>query len=208
MKELKEEQKRQHAYAEISTLGERNIHKQVEQYQGLIQGIYFKNIGYFPSAVDKAEFKSYIEEQFIRLVIEFGLSSEMDFPGYAKIKLTRRVQHYIQSMARDKNRMFSVEPDVMVGGLMDTMRMVEPIEDYHLEQLVETLESEAIIDSAERIILTEITTDGDDRKAIQNSVTLLNKERDPSTSTAYTYSKVRKMLKDLRAKLQEHTHLL
>lgn len=66
------------------------------EYANLRYSIYDSWKRNFNSEAGREELMSHIDEQFIRLVREYDITSEVDFPGYIKAKLNRRVIGYLQ----------------------------------------------------------------------------------------------------------------
>lgn len=75
------------------------------QYKNLRGKIYNDYKTYFRDEATKQELRSYIDEQFVKLVKEYDINSPVDFPGYIKKKLGLRVkQTFVKNQFRDKSR--------------------------------------------------------------------------------------------------------
>lgn len=61
------------------------------QYTNLRNKIYSQHSVNFTSHATKAELRSYIDEEFIKLCKEYEINGEVDFPYYIKTKLNARV---------------------------------------------------------------------------------------------------------------------
>ena len=71
----------------------RDLDRLYEQYRPLRLSLITQ---FAPDCVDSAtkeELPSYIDEQFIRLTLEYDVSSPVDYPGYIKILLTLRTKY-------------------------------------------------------------------------------------------------------------------
>lgn len=104
----------------------RDPEKLLKQYQPLINSVFGQYKGNFsrsigvnsymqgargqtnqdiPDLAAQADLKSYIDEQFVRLVKEYDPNGGVDFPGYIYAKLSRRVLgSYIHGRNRDNER--------------------------------------------------------------------------------------------------------
>lgn len=110
----------------------RDVDKLFHQYHNLRVSLYNTYKGYMPDAVSQTELMSYIDEQFIRLVKEYSINSEVDFPGYCKIKLTNRVKHsFLKSHFRDRQRVFVTRNDFDVTNLLEKVPGVDEELDYY-----------------------------------------------------------------------------
>lgn len=98
----------------------RDVDKLLHQYKNLRMSIYNQFKDYLPDPVSQSELKSYIDEQFVRLVKEYDINGPVDFPGYIKTKLTYRVKHsYIKGEYRDRQRVFVPKNDTDVFSLIE-----------------------------------------------------------------------------------------
>ncbi|AID17841.1 RNA polymerase sigma factor [Bacillus phage JBP901] len=115
----------------------RDVDKLFHQYRNLRMSIYNQYKGYLSSdPITQDELRSYIDEQFIRLVKEYDIGSDVDFPGYIKIKLHSRVKNsFIKSVFRDKQRVFVTRNSFDVSNLIEQ----NPCNDEELDYYV-TLE--------------------------------------------------------------------
>lgn len=129
----------------------RDVDKLMHQYENLRLSVYGQYKGYLPDYITQQEFKSYIDEQFVRLVKEFDINGPIDFPGYVKTKLTYRVRSYISGEYRDRQRVFVTRNDFDVTNLMER----DPSNDEELDyyEALEYALSGVTLDNVERGIL-------------------------------------------------------
>lgn len=130
----------------------RDVDRLMHQYTSLRLGIYNQYQGYLPDPISKRELKSYIDEQFVRLVKEYDINSPVDFPGYIKTKLNFRVKNsYIKGEYRDRQRVFVLKNDFDVSNLLER----EPLSDDELEYysiLEYVLEGEKLTEVEKRVL--------------------------------------------------------
>lgn len=130
----------------------RDVDKLMHQYTNLRLSIYGQYKGYLPDYTSQQELKSYIDEQFVRLVKEFDINGPVDFPGYVKTKLTYRVRHsYIKGEYRDRQRVFVTRNDFDVTNLMERNPSNDEELDYY--EALEYALSGVSLDEVERGIL-------------------------------------------------------
>lgn len=112
----------------------RDVDKLFHQYRNLRMSVYNTYKGYLSAdPVTQDELRSYIDEQFIRLVKEYDIGSDVDFPGYIKIKLHSRVKNsFIKSVFRDKQRVFVTKNSFDVSNLIEQ----NPCNDEELDYYV------------------------------------------------------------------------
>ncbi|ASR79806.1 hypothetical protein JANET_188 [Bacillus phage Janet] len=90
------------------------------QYKNLRVAVYNEFKGYISDEATRKELWSYISEHFVRLVKEYHINGEVDFPYYIKNKLKLRVKNsFIKNNYRDKNRVFVTRKDVDVANLIE-----------------------------------------------------------------------------------------
>lgn len=78
-------------------------------YNPLRRSIYKKVASKLNNESDKEDLISYINEHFVRLVKEYDVSSEVDFPGYVKTLLTfRTTSSFISGIAKVYNKEESI----------------------------------------------------------------------------------------------------
>lgn len=114
----------------------RDVDKLMHQYRNLRMSVYNQFKDYLPDKTTQDELRSYIDEQFVRLVKEYDINGPVDFPGYIKTKLTYRVRHsYIKGEYRDRQRVFVPKNDFDVSNLIERSPSRDEELDYY-----ETLE--------------------------------------------------------------------
>src|SRR5699024_6887267 len=69
----------------------RDVDKLMHQYTNLRLSVYSQYKEYLPDPVSQEELKSYIDEQYMRLVKEYDINGTVDFPWDIKTKLSMRV---------------------------------------------------------------------------------------------------------------------
>lgn len=124
------------------------------QYENLRLAIYNRYAPGLGSEASKDELRSYIDEQFIRLVKEYEVNSAVDFPGYVKTKLNMRVKHvFMHNYFRDRNR----EPLVVAEGDYNKETGVEDTTDdyvrHEMTMLIDAIVSPVNPTEIERDIL-------------------------------------------------------
>lgn len=83
----------------------RDVEALLNQYHKLINAIYQQNKVKMNDQSKRDELYSYIVNTFILLVKEYDPSSNVDFPGYIKIKLTLRTKHsYLKKKFNDMDK--------------------------------------------------------------------------------------------------------
>ncbi|QZA69635.1 RNA polymerase sigma factor [Bacillus phage 035JT004] len=110
----------------------RDVDKLMHQYRNLRMSVYNQFKDCLPDPVSREELKSYIDEQFVRLVKEYDINGPVDFPGYIKTKLTYRVKHsYIKGEYRDRHRVFVTKNDFDVSTLIERTPSLDEELDYY-----------------------------------------------------------------------------
>jgi hypothetical protein len=110
----------------------RDVDKLMHQYRNLRMSVYNQYKDYLPDPISQNELRSYIDEQFVRLVKEYDINGPVDFPGYIKTKLTYRVKHsYIKGEYRDRQRVFVPKNDFDVSNLIERSPMMDEELDYY-----------------------------------------------------------------------------
>ena len=80
------------------------------------------------------ELQSYIDEQFVKLVKEYDITSNVDFPGYIKIKLEQRVKGvFRKNKMRDNDREFLTRKESIIEDLINSTREDETLPKYTIE---------------------------------------------------------------------------
>lgn len=84
----------------------RDVDRLFVEYANLRNKLYHKYKVNFNNEATRKELKSYIDEQFVKLVKEYDINNPVDFPGYVKKKLYARVS---QAFVRGKQRVYGRE---------------------------------------------------------------------------------------------------
>lgn len=110
----------------------RDVDKLFIQYKNLRMSLYNQYKGYLSDNATRNELWSYISEQFVRLVLEYEVNGEVDFPGYIKNKLELRVKNsFIKSNYRDRNRIFVTKNDFDVTNLLEAVETSDVDLDFY-----------------------------------------------------------------------------
>jgi hypothetical protein len=110
----------------------RDVDKLMHQYRNLRMSVYNQYKDYLPDPVSQGELRSYVDEQFIRLVKEYDINGPVDFPGYIKTKLNYRVKHsYIKGEYRDRQRVFVPKNEFDVSNLIERTPFKDEGLDYY-----------------------------------------------------------------------------
>lgn len=98
----------------------RDPERLLKEYTNLRKKLYSTYAGSFADDATRRELRSYIDEQFVKLVKEYDINNPVDFPGYIDKKLKLRVkQTFIKNQFRDKKRERLTGSDNGVELLMD-----------------------------------------------------------------------------------------
>ncbi|AYJ76332.1 RNA polymerase sigma factor 1 [Bacillus phage BSP12] len=177
----------------------RDVDKLMHQYRNLRLSVYNQFKGDLPDPVSQEELRSYIDEQFVRLVKEYDINGPVDFPGYIKTKLTYRVKHsYIKGEYRDRYRVFVTRNDFDVSNLLEKTPLIDEELDYY-EVLEYALHDVTLTELEKEVlfyILQEMTDAQIERKIRENH----EKER---LSSSYIRGTLKNMQVFLKTKLQE-----
>lgn len=99
----------------------RDLDKLLNQYKNLRWSLYHRYAGILDHDFEREELREYIDEQFIKLVKEYDIHSNVDFPGYIKAKLTLRVQNsYIKKNEKYKRNEMLGKKDYTVESLTES----------------------------------------------------------------------------------------
>lgn len=99
----------------------RDTDKLFSQYANLRYKVYNQYVDDIPNSANRAELMSYINEEFVKLVKEYDINGEVDFPGYIKKKLGLRVKgSYIKKLHKNSFREPLGESDDSVDFLLNT----------------------------------------------------------------------------------------
>lgn len=177
----------------------RDVDKLMHQYTHLRLSIYKQYKDYLPDPVSQEELKSYIDEQFVRLVKEYDINGPVDFPGYIKTKMTYRVKHsYIRGEYRDRQRVFVPRNDFDVSNLIDNNPMKDEELDYYeaLEYALHDVE----LNDVEKDILFYILQEKND-----SQIERLVRKKYPKNkvSSSYIHESIKHMQEFLRDRLHE-----
>jgi len=177
----------------------RDVDKLLHQYKNLRNSIYNQYKTYLADPISRDELKSYIDEQFIRLVKEYDIGSDVDFPGYIKIKLNYRVKNsYIKSVFRDSQRVFVTRNAFDVSNLLEQTPSNDEELDYYaaLEYALKGVE----LDDMEKQVLFYIIQELSDVQIEQN---IRDSNPNEKISSSLVRSKIKNMQTFLKTKLRE-----
>lgn len=154
----------------------RDPEKLLEQYQPLINSVYSQFKGNFthsigpqsymqgargqtnkdiPDTFAQSDLKSYINEQFLRLVKEYDPNGGVDFPGYIYAKLSRRVLgSYIHGRNRDNEREGVGVMDNQVERQLANSADFD--QDYAISEIIKDV-SDSLEDSIDKYIFVLLT---------------------------------------------------
>lgn len=184
---------------EVTGVFLRDVDKLMHQYRNLRLSVYNQYKDYLPDAISQTELKSYIDEQFVRLVKEYDINGPVDFPGYIKTKLNYRVKHsYIKGEYRDRQRVFVPKNDFDVSNLIERSPVRDAELDYY--EALEFALRDVQLSTLEREILFYILqelTDAQIEKKIKKS------HPTEKLSSAVIRDTLKDMQDFLRTKLEE-----
>lgn len=133
---------------------DRDIDKLMHNYRNLRYALYYRYASQMDNYVKKEELLEYINEQFIKLVKEYNIQSEVDFPYYIKSKLTMRVRNSYVKKNKDR------DANVVFGNDNDTLETIIESSDSDLgmQDLLGYLFDGVEFTEIENELLTEIFT--------------------------------------------------
>jgi hypothetical protein len=179
----------------------RDVDKLMHQYRNLRMSIYNQFKDYLPDQITQEELRSYIDEQFVRLVKEYDINGPVDFPGYIKTKLTYRVKHsYIKGEYRDRQRVFVPKNEFDVSNLIERSPSSDEELDYY-EALEYALSGMKFSDLEKEILfltLQEMTASQIEKKV---------KKKFPKASSSSIKESLNEVQLFLKTKLQESLKL-
>lgn len=176
----------------------RDVDKLMHQYTNLRLSVYSQYKEYLPDPVTQEELKSYIDEQFIRLVKEYDINGPVDFPGYIKTKLTYRVKHsYIKGEFRDRQRIFVPKNEFDISNLIERNPATDEELDYY-EALEYALHDVDLTD-VERDILFFILQELPD-------IRIEEKFKEKNPNTALSSSAIKSTIKEMQHFLKTRLH--
>lgn len=173
----------------------RDVDKLVHQYRNLRLSVYNQYKDYLPDPISQQELRSYIDEQFVRLVKEYDINGPVDFPGYIKTKLNYRVKHsYIKGEYRDRQRVFVPRNDFDVFNLIEKSPMMDEELDYYeaLEYALHDIE----FTSMEKEILFYILQEKNDSSIERKIKKAYKDEKVSSSSVRDTIKRMKSFLKE------------
>lgn len=171
----------------------RDTDKLMVQYRNLRLSMYNQYKEYLPDQTTREEMRSYIDEQFIRLVKEYDIHGPVDFPGYIKIKLNYRVRHsYIQGEYRDRERIFVTRNEFDVSNLIDRDPRYDTELDYY--EVLEYALSDLVLSELEREVLYQILQELSDLQ-IERAIRKQYKSRYSATVIRETTKEMQVLLK-------------
>ena len=109
------------------------------EYTNLRKKLYNKHKDSFPDSATRAELKSYIDEQFIKVVKEYEINSAVDFPGYIKKKLPLRVREsFMHGKFKEKGREILTKEENDIEEMLESMETYEElnVDDLDLRDFV------------------------------------------------------------------------
>lgn len=175
----------------------RDVDKLMHQYRNLRMSVYNQFKDYLPDLITQEELRSYIDEQFVRLVKEYDINGPVDFPGYIKTKLTYRVRHsYIKGEYRDRQRVFVPKNEFDVSNLIERTPSSDEELDYY-EALEYALSGMKFTDLEKSILfytLQEMTASQIEKKVKKNF---------PKVSSSAIKEALNEVQLFLKTKLQE-----
>ena len=177
----------------------RDVDKLLHQYRNLRLSVYNQYKDYLTDSVSQDELRSYIDEQFIRLVKEYDINGPVDFPGYIKTKLNYRVKHsYIKGEYRDRQRVFVPKNDFDVSNLIEKNPRIDEELGYYeaLEYALHGIELNDLEKDILFYILQEMT-DTQIEKEIKG------KKLHGKISSALIRDTIKRMQTFLKTRLQE-----
>lgn len=105
----------------------RDPERLLKDYTNLRKKIYNTYSPAFTDMATKEELKSYIDEQFVKLVKEYDINSPVDFPGYISKKLKLRVkQSFVKNKFKDRGREQLMKKDNGIESLLDVQSETHP----------------------------------------------------------------------------------
>jgi hypothetical protein len=181
----------------------RDVDKLMHQYRNLRLSVYNQYKDYLPDSTSQDELRSYIDEQFVRLVKEYDINGPVDFPGYIKTKLNYRVKHsYIKGEYRDRQRVFVPRNDFDVSNLIERSPKIDEELDYY--EALEYALHDVKLNGLEREVLFHILQEMTDTQIEQSVKKNHQNEKISSSSIRDT---IKRMQSFLKTRLQEGLEL-
>lgn len=100
---------------------DRDLDKIFIKYKNLRYALYNRYASQMDNYVKKEELLEYINEQFIKLVKEYDIHSDVDFPYYIKSKLTMRVRNsYVKKNRMKESNMVLGHDDTTLESIIES----------------------------------------------------------------------------------------
>lgn len=135
----------------------RDIDTLFVQYTNLRNKIYSDYTSMYKDSATRAELRSYIDEEFIKLCKEYEINGEVDFPYYIKTKLTARVRGTFNTITiRNRNR----EPLGATEGEVENMLddNIDPRTSADYQSLIDDIVNGVVFTPLEKDILETMVT--------------------------------------------------
>jgi hypothetical protein len=188
---------------EMTGVFHRDVDKLMFQYRNLRLSVYNQYKDYLPDPISQSELRSYIDEQFIRLVKEYDINGPVDFPGYIKTKLNYRTKHsFIKGAYRDRQRVFVPKNEFDVTNLIEQNPFRDEELDYYetLEYALNDMDFSTLEKEILFYILQEMTDAQIEKKVKKN-------HPDEKISSAVIKETLKAMQIFLKTKLKESLEL-
>ena len=165
----------------------RDIDRNYSKYLPLRLAIYGSNLEVRGHRVDPTELTSYINEQFMRLTLEYDPSSPIDYPGYMKLMLPLRVRHsfvkpYLVQQGTEEST-DSLEMFVKSGTYgssnneINSLEIIEyAISELDLTKLDKQILEEVIYEKTPREIAKDLSSPDHSEDEIKDAVKQLRKQ--------------------------------
>lgn len=183
---------------------ERDVDRQYAKFEPLRKRVFYSNRVVNGVQVDPGILKSYIDEQFVRLVAEYDIGGTIDFTGYIAKLLPFRVHYSFAKKEVNRTIKQSLIGDDNVNFISDLQQ--EDSNDIILEEqdLIVHLISEFIV-----------SKDGYDKSELRESVlkrlsqgqSLPSITRELTTKTQYSRNAISNEIKDLRNDFKEFARI-
>ena len=169
------------------------------QYKNLRVSLFNKYKGYLSDKTTQDELWSYINEQFVRLVLEFEINGQVDFPGYILSKLELRVKNsFIKGNFRDRNRIFVTKTEFDVTNLLEAVVASDVELDYY--EVLEYVLQGITLDDIDKDILFLMLQEHTDRYIEKE---IRKKYQSNDITTRVIRNKIQDIQEFIRTKLYE-----
>lgn len=151
----------------------RDPERLLKDYTNLRKKIYNTYAPAFTDVATKEELKSYIDEQFVKLVKEYDINSPVDFPGYISKKLKLRVkQSFVKNKFKDRGREQLMKKDNGIESLLDVQSEAHPEDtSYEVILMMEYLGKGVTLSDVDKFILKLWLTEEVPNKHLVTKVT-------------------------------------